>query len=80
MASVFDTVPNLCIGKEMTKHPHLLLKLHPSVRSLLEATEKTILVYPNRPGIMTDPTTVGEGSHLPDESLRTGSNWGECLG
>lgn len=49
-------VPNLCIRKEMTKHPHLSLKLHPSVRSLLEATEKTILVYPNRPGIVTVPT------------------------
>lgn len=56
LASVFDMVPNLCIRKEMTEHPHLSLKLHPSVRSLLEATGKTILVYPNRSGIMTVPT------------------------
>lgn len=75
LALVFNTGPNLCIRKEMTGQPHLLLKLHPSVRSLLEVTEKTILVCPNCPGIVTVPTMVGEGSHLPDEIQRTGNNW-----
>lgn len=74
LALVSDTVPNLCTRKEMTEHPPLWLKLHPSVRSLLEATEKTTLVYPNHPGIVTVPTMVGEGSHLPDESRRTGNH------